>query len=286
MVNSLMVQYFRRRLLVTLLTPWLLTSQVQAQDTPTARAERVISLAPHITEMLFAIGAGEQVIAVDDASDYPAAAQRLPKVANYRSLNMEQLLALQPDLVVAWGNAQQQMVQPLEQLGIRVFYSAPATFADLGDELKQLGRLTGHERQTHRVAADYQQQLAQLRQDYQDSSAVTVFYQIASVPLMSANGSTWMGQAVELCGGVNIMANSPAPYPQVNAEQVLAHNPQAIVAATVKELAHWQQWPAMEAVAQNNLLTIDANLLHRFTPRSPDGIRQLCQQLDKVRVAR
>lgn len=284
MVNFLIVQYCRRRLLVTLLSPLLLTSPVQAEDTPTARAERVISLAPHITEMLFAIGAGEQVIAVDDASDYPAAANALPKVANYRSLNMEQLLALQPDLVVAWGNAQQQMVQPLAQLGIRVFYSAPATFADLGDELKQLGKQTGHELQANRVAAEYQQQLAQLRDDNQGKSAVAVFYQIASIPLMSANGSTWMGQAVELCGGINIMADSPAPYPQVNAEQVLAQNPQAIVAATMEDLAHWQQWPAMDAVAQNNLLTIDADLLHRFTPRSPDGIRQLCQQLDKVRV--
>ena len=284
MVNTLVMQYFSRRLLPTLLPPLLLSSMVLAQDNQPARAERVISLAPHITEMLFAIGAGEQVVAVDDASDYPAAARGLPKVANYRSLNMEQLLALQPDLVVAWGNAQQQMVQPLEQLGIAVFYSAPATFAELSKELAGLGQLTGHLQQATQVANDYQQQLNQLEQDYRDASPVTVFYQIASIPLMSANDSTWMGQAVKVCGGVNIMADSPAPYPQVNAEQVLAQDPQVIVAADVAELAHWQQWPAMHAVAHDHLLTIDVNLLHRFTPRTPVGIRQLCQQLDKARA--
>lgn len=248
-------------------------------------AQRIISLAPHITELLFAIGAGDQVIAVDDASDYPAVARQLPTVANYRSLNMERALALQPDLVVAWGQAQHLMVQPLAQLGVPVFYSAPGTFSDLSTELKQLGALTGHEAQAAAVAAEYEHALAELRQAYQDSSPVTVFYQIDSLPLMSANGGTWMGQALTLCGGINIMADSPAPYPQVNAEQVLAQDPQAIVAADDADLTHWQQWPLLQAVARQHVLTIDANLLHRFTPRSPDGIRQLCQQLDRVRQA-
>ncbi|OIN09608.1 cobalamin-binding protein [Oceanisphaera psychrotolerans] len=248
-------------------------------------ARRIISLAPHITEMLFAIGAGDQVIATDDASDYPETASALPRVANYRSLNMEQILALQPDLIVAWGTAQQQLVQPLEQLGVTVFYSAPGTFASLADELTQLGELTGHRQEAAAVVADYRRQLAELEQSYQDASPVTVFYQIASVPLMSANGSTWMGQAVTLCGGINIMADSLAPYPPLNAEQVLAQDPQVILADRQSELQHWRQWPALQAVAQGHLLTIDANRLHRFTPRSPGGIRQLCRQLDKVRAA-
>ncbi|MBO1520360.1 cobalamin-binding protein [Oceanisphaera sp. DM8] len=249
----------------------------------THHAERIISLAPHITEMLFAIGAGQQVVAVDKASDYPTQAKDLPKVANYRSLNMEQLLALEPDLVVVWGSAQQQMVQPLAQLGIPIFYSDPATFAKLNEELNQLGALTGHASQAAEVAARYQQQIDELTQAYQDASPVTVFYQIASTPLMSANASTWMGQAINLCGGINIMADSPAPYPQLSPEQVLAHNPQVIMAKSTEELAHWQQWPALRAVENQHLLTIDAQLMHRFTPRTPQGIRQLCSQLDKAR---
>ena len=255
-----------------------------AANDPSPPALRIISLAPHITELLFAIGAGEQVIAVDDASDYPAPATALPKVANYRSLNTERILALSPDLIVAWGTAQRQVVQPLVQLGIPVFFSAPATFADLSGELRQLGELTGHQPTAAIVIQQFEQQLAELRLEYQGRSPLTVFYQISDAPLMSANGSTWMSQAVELCGGINIMADSLAPYPQVNAEQVLANNPEVIIAAHAAELEHWQQWPALSAVANQQLLTIDATLLHRFTPRSTQGIRQLCEQLDKART--
>lgn len=262
-----------------------LLSTAQAAATTAQPAQRIISLAPHITELLFAIGAGEQVIAIDDASDYPEAAHALPKVASYRTLNTERILALSPDLIVAWGSAQSQVVQPLVQLGIKVFFSAPATFDDLSSELKQLGELTGHQAQAAAVAAKFEQELAALRLEYQDRTPLTVFYQIAQVPLMSANGSTWMSQAVTLCGGVNIMADSIAPYPQVNAEQVLARNPDVIVAADADELSHWQQWPGLTAVAKQQLITVDANLLHRFTPRSTQGIRDLCEQLDKVRQA-
>lgn len=255
-----------------------------AANDPSPPALRIISLAPHITELLFAIGAGEQVIAVDDASDYPAPATALPKVANYRSLNTERILALSPDLIVAWGTAQRQVVQPLVQLGIPVFFSAPATFSDLSSELRQLGELTGHQPTAAIVIQQFEQQLAELRLEYQGRSPLTVFYQISDAPLMSANGSTWMSQAVALCGGINIMADSLAPYPQVNAEQVLANNPEVIIAAHAAELEHWQQWPALSAVANQQLLTIDATLLHRFTPRSTQGIRQLCEQLDKART--
>jgi vitamin B12 transport system substrate-binding protein len=285
MVKRLMAKCFMVNPGVLLLLSLLFGGLFGVSQPRADEARRIISLAPHTTEMLFAIGAGKQVIATDNASDYPEAANSLPRVANYRSLNMEQILALQPDLIVAWGTAQQQMVQPLEQLGVAVFYSAPRTFAELGDELQQLGELTGHRQEASAVVADYQRQLHELEQDYRDASPVTAFYQIASIPLMSANGDTWMGQAVTLCGGVNIMADSPAPYPQLNAEQVLAQDPQVILADKNAELQHWRQWPALQAVARGHLLTIDADLLHRFTPRTPGGIRQLCRQLDKVRDA-
>lgn len=299
MVNPIMTAHLNRKrhfkstagglrslLVVALLSVAPAYAVEQVTEPETKPAQRIISLAPHITELLFAIGAGEQVIALDDASDYPVAAKALPKVANYRSLNTERILALSPDLIVAWGSAQSQVVQPLVQLGMKVFFSAPATFDDLSTELSQLGELTGHQVQAAAVVREYEQELTKLRLEYQDRTPLTVFYQIAEVPLMSANGSTWMSQAVTLCGGVNIMADSLAPYPQVNAEQVLAQNPDVMVAADAAELRHWQQWPALQAVAKQQLLTVDANLLHRFTPRSTQGIRKLCEQLDEVRQAR
>ncbi|MHA6962785.1 cobalamin-binding protein [Zobellella denitrificans] len=263
-----------------LLLLFMLCGAVQAAEP----ARRIVSLSPHITEMLFAIGAGPRVVAVDEASDYPPAALALPRIANYRSLNLERILALQPDLVLAWRSAQQVQVQPLLRLGIPVAYSEPLRLQDLAEELIYLGALTGQRRQARAVAAHYLQQLDALAQRYQGVRPVSVFYQLGSAPLMSVNDGTWMGQAIRLCGGVNVMADSPAPYPQLNAEFVLARDPEVILASNEQELALWRQWPALRAVQGERLLTVDADLLHRFTPRTPEGIRQLCRQLDRARA--
>ncbi|MFH7566300.1 MULTISPECIES: cobalamin-binding protein [Oceanimonas] len=249
-------------------------------------AKRIISLAPHITEILFAIGAGEQVVGVDEASDYPEAATALPDIANYRSINLEQVLALEPDLIIAWQSAQSLQVAPLVQLGIPVAYSEPKQLDDLSDELLRFGRLTGHEQQAQQVAEHYRHRLAALRQRYQEAAPVRLFYQLNEVPLMSASQHTWMGQAVSLCGGDSITADSPTPYPQIDAEFVLAQNPDVILARNLSALQRWKDWPELAAVQQNQLFTMDVDTLHRFTPRTPGGIAGLCQQLDLVRQHR
>lgn len=259
----------------------LLTQPVAAEG-----ARRIISLTPHITEMLYAIGAGEQLVAIDEASDYPAEAQSLPRVANYRSLNLEQILALRPDLVIAWQSAQALQVQPLQKLGIPVAFSEPKTLLSLADELEYLGELTGHQEQARLLAQDYRQQLTQLETEYRHKTPVTVFYQLGYPPLMSVNNSTWMGQAVNLCGGVNIMADSPMPYPQVGTEFVLIQDPQVILGETTEQLQGlWLQWPELRAVRHGQLWPVDTVRLHRFTPRTPVGIRDLCEKLDRARQA-
>ncbi|GAA3551147.1 cobalamin-binding protein [Zobellella aerophila] len=264
------------RLLVALLLP--------VQPVAAEEARRIVSLTPHITEMLYAIGAGEQVVATDEASDYPAEARALPKVANYRSLNLEQILALRPDLVVAWQSAQALQVQPLEKLGIPVAFSEPKNLLSLADELEYLGELTGHREQAREVALDYRQQLAQLEAEYSHKMPVSVFYQLGSPPLMSVNASTWMGQAVKLCGGTNILADSPIPYPQVGTEFVLMQDPQVILGESTDQLLSlWQQWPELQAVRHGQLWPVDTVRLHRFTPRTPTGIRDLCEKLELAR---
>ncbi|WP_107852011.1 cobalamin-binding protein [Oceanimonas marisflavi] len=249
----------------------------------TAEARRIVSLAPHITEILFAIGAGDQVVGVDEASDYPEAVTSLPKIANYRSLNLERILALEPDLIIAWQSAQSLQVAPLVQLGIPVEYSEPRRLEDLGDELTRFGRLTGHEEQARQVAEHYQRHLASLRQRYRKAEPVRLFYQLNEVPLMSASQYTWMGQAVTLCGGDSITADSPTPYPQIDPEFVLAKNPEVILAKDLPAMQRWREWPELTAVKRNQLFTIDVDTLHRFTPRTPGGIAALCQQLELAR---
>ncbi|MCC4264854.1 cobalamin-binding protein [Oceanimonas baumannii] len=248
-----------------------------------AEASRIVSLAPHITEILFAIGAGDQVVGVDEASDYPEAATKLPNIANYRSLNLERILALKPDLVVAWQSAQSLQVAPLVQLGIRVEYSEPKRLEDFGDELLRFGRLTGNQQQAQQVAEHYNRTLNALRQRYRDVAPVKVFYQLSDMPLMSASRHTWMGQAIALCGGNSITANSPTPYPQVDPEFVLAQDPEVILAESPQAMQRWQAWPALTAVSKKQLFTIDVDTLHRFSPRTPGGIATLCRLLELAR---
>lgn len=250
-----------------------------------ASPQRIVSLTPHITELLYAIGAGDRIVAVDDASDTPPEVKKLPRVANYRSINSEALLAQRPDLVVAWGSAQRAMVAPLARLGIPLFYSEPTSFDSLASEMRALGQQLGLAPQAEAAASAYLARLAALRQRYGKGARVRVFYQLWSPPLTSVSGNAWPALAIELCGGENLMAKATSPYPQVNMEEVLRQNPALILAGShdPQVLDHWRNWPMLDAVRQQALVLIDPDTLHRFTPRALDGVEAVCQAIDAVR---
>ncbi|WP_447502568.1 ABC transporter substrate-binding protein [Aeromonas caviae] len=256
----------------------LLGTSLCAMATP---PQRIVSLTPHLTELLFDIGAGDRVVATDDASDYPPEVASLPRVANYRSINLEALLAQKPDLVVAWRSAQARMLAPVEKLGIPVFYSEPTDFASLATEMRSLGRLLGVEQQADARADAYLARLNALAARYGKPKSVSVFYQLWYPPLTSVNDSTWPGQAITLCGGRNIMAKAATPYPQVGLEQVIKADPDLILAGSQdpEVLAHWQQWPMLDAVKQRRLALINADELHRFTPRALNAVEQICEAI-------
>ncbi len=256
----------------------LLGTSLCAMATP---PQRIVSLTPHLTELLFDIGAGDRVVATDDASDYPAEVANLPRVANYRSINLEALLAQKPDLVVAWRSAQSRMLAPVEKLGIPVFYSEPTDFASLADEIRSLGRLLGTRQKADQQADAYLARLDALTQRYGKPKPVSVFYQLWYPPLTSVNDSTWPGRAIKLCGGRNIMADANTPYPQVGLEQVIKANPGLILASSRDPavLAHWRQWSMLDAVKQQRLVLINPDELHRFTPRALNAVEQLCEAI-------
>ncbi len=256
----------------------LLGTSLCAMATP---PQRIVSLTPHLTELLFDIGAGDRVVATDDASDYPAEVANLPRVANYRSINLEALLAQKPDLVVAWRSAQSRMLAPVEKLGIPVFYSEPTDFASLADEIRSLGRLLGTRQKADQQADAYLARLDALTQRYGKPKPVSVFYQLWYPPLTSVNDSTWPGRAIKLCGGRNIMADANTPYPQVGLEQVIKANPGLILAGSRDPavLAHWRQWSMLDAVKQQRLVLINPDELHRFTPRALNAVEQLCEAI-------
>ncbi|PTT45886.1 cobalamin-binding protein [Aeromonas sp. HMWF014] len=247
---------------------------------------RIVSLTPHLTELLFAIGAGDRIVATDDASDFPPEVTTRPHVANYRSINLEALLAQKPDLVVAWHSAQSRMLAPIEQLGIPVFYSEPTDFASLATEIRALGKRLELEQAANSQADAYLARLAELKQRYGQPKHIKVFYQLWHPPLTSVSGAAWPAQAIELCGGENLMAKAKIPYPQISLEQVIKANPALILAGSQDPgaLRHWQQWPMIDAVKHQRLQLINSDELHRFTPRALNAVQQVCDAISHLQT--
>jgi iron complex transport system substrate-binding protein len=248
-----------------------------------------VSLAPHVTEQLFAAGAGEKLVAVSEYSDYPPEARRLPTVASSGSVNLERVLALKPDLVVAWRlEATAPALVRLEALGLPVFYSEPRRLAQIPDSIEALGELAGTGATARPLAASLREQLRRLEDEYRSRRPVTVFYQIAERPLMTLGGRQFVSDAIELCGGRNIFAGSPTMAPQVNIESVLAADPEAVITARPDPSdrswqAFWRRFSAMRAVQADNLYAVPVNEMHRHGPRAVGATALLCRHIDEAR---
>lgn len=259
-------------------------------------AQRIVSLAPHVTEMLFAVGAGKQIVGAVEYSDYPEAAKTIPRVGGYSGFDLERIVALKPDLVVAWpsGNAQ-AAVEKLKQLGLRLYLSEPRALDDVATGLERLAVITGHASEGQRAAAEYRAELKQLQQRYAGAAKVRLFYQIWNRPLMTINGQHLIGHVIDLCGGENIFASLPTLAPQVDLEAVLLANPEVIIASGMgyerpewpaELLAEWRRWPQLAAVKGNSIYVIHPDIINRHSPRILQGAAQMCEQLQAVRQKR
>jgi iron complex transport system substrate-binding protein len=254
-----------------------------------APARRVISLAPHATELLFAAGAGDRVVGVLAPADWPPEARRLPRVGDANAVNLEGILALKPDLVVTWPYLPALHVGRLREMGIVVYVSEPRTPAAIADDIERLGVLTGRADAAAHAAAALRARISDQRDRYVGAERVRVFYEIWNQPMYTVGGSHLITAAIELCGGSNVFAAQTLPAPQVSVESVLAAAPSAIIAGTAAGvrpgwLDAWRAWPTLPAVVQDNLFVVDADLLHRAGPRFVDGIEQLCAALDTARA--
>ena len=218
----------------------LLCSQAQAQillrdDSNTdvrlaAPAKRIVSLAPNITEVVYAAGAGDKLVGTVDFSDYPVAAKQLPRVGSYARVDVEAIVALKPDLVLAWdsGNPPASITQ-LRKLGIPVFVTEPKTLDDVARDIERYSTLAGTEALGKAAAKDFRSRLAALKKQYAARKPVRVFYEVWDEPLMTVNGKQIISDVIRLCGGDNIFADLPALAPTVSVEAVLAANPDALV---------------------------------------------------------
>ncbi|KMQ73111.1 ABC-type Fe3+-hydroxamate transport system, periplasmic component [Marinobacter subterrani] len=254
-----------------------------------APAKRIVSLSPGATELLFSAGAGDSVVAVSAWSDFPAEAAALPQVGDSNRLDLEAIVSLAPDLVVAWvdGNSRSQL-ERVAALGIPVFWLAPRTFADIARAVEDLAQLTGHSTVGQARAESFRQEIASLEAEYASAQQLRVFYQIWDQPLMTVNREELISKAIELCGGVNVFGQLPRLVPRISREAVLAANPGVIVTAGEARnnqwLEGWQQFPGLTAVSAGNLFLEPPDLLARPTLRIVKGARHLCQTLEQARA--
>ncbi|WP_207556758.1 cobalamin-binding protein [Paraburkholderia acidicola] len=272
------------------------TDDSGATVTLAAPAQRVISLAPHVTELLYAAGGGAKLVGAVTYSDYPPEAKQLPRVGDNKALDLERIVALKPDLIVVWrhGNAQAQL-ERLRELHIPLFFSEPKHLDDIASTLTKLGVLLDTQQTADAAAAAFRQRIAQLRTRYATRPPVSVFYQVWDKPLMTLNGTHMISDVIALCGGRNVFAQLEPLVPTVSTEAVLAANPEAIVTASqgatapdhpLPQLDTWRAWPALTAVARDNLFAIDGDLINRPAPRIAEGAAQLCEDLETVRSRR
>ena len=249
-----------------------------------APARRIVSLAPHLTELLFAAGAGDRVVGALEHSDYPREARSVPRVGSEAGIDVEALIALRPDLVVAWPNAGSlRTVSRIAELGLPVFRSEPRELGDIAATLERFGALAGTAEHARLAAQAFRTRVKTLEARYSQRPTVRVFYQVWDRPLITVNGDHVISKVMRICGGENVFAGLPLIAPQIDREAVLAANPQAIISSGAS-LDGWKAFPGLAAVKNAHLYAIAPDLIQRHTPRLLDGAQQLCTLLEQVRA--
>jgi vitamin B12 transport system substrate-binding protein len=293
--NSYAVRFYQLlhsiRLAVSLLMVGCFVASMPSSATSTAAPtppKRLVVLAPNLVELIYSLGAGDQIVATTDHADYPAPARAIPRVGNYAAISLEKVVALKPDLVLVWDTGTPAAdIKKMQQLGLKVRHFQTKKLEDIASQLLQLGDLVQQSVKARQLATAFLQQLQSLRQQYQAQQPVTVFYELWDNPLSTVSQDAWPQQHLQLCGAKNIFEHATAAYPQVGLEQVIAANP-ALIIQPISEnepraLVQWQRWPELMAAKNNQIIHVDSDLLHRATLRTLDGVAILCREIAKSR---
>jgi iron complex transport system substrate-binding protein len=255
-------------------------------------ARRIVSLAPHVTELLFAAGAGERIVGAVAYSDHPPAAQSIRRIGSYHALDLEAIMALRADLVVGWSSGNNPGdLRRLKQAGLAVFASQPWALPDIPRVMERLAVLAGTEDIGARATAAFRSRLATLAARYAGRPEVSVFYVIWRRPLMTVNDTHLISDVVRTCSGRNVFGDLKVLVPTIDEEAVVRRDPEVIIASGVGEnrpesLDEWKRWPRMTAVRRGNLYAIPPELMQRATPRVLDGAERLCAALEDARRKR
>lgn len=255
-----------------------------------APAKRIVNLSPDFSELLFDIGAGDTLVGTIEYSNYPEAAKKVPRIGDGFHVDTEKVVALKPDLVLAWqGGTPQVLVEKLRSLGLPVLAIGTHDITDIAANLETLGEATGREAQAKQAAGTFRSRLAAFKARYAHETPIRVFYEISAEPLYTVGGAQSISRLMAVCGGKNVFADLTELAPVVGLEAVLARDPEAIVTGNgegdvAERFKLWQKWPQLSAVRAGNLYAMNDDTISRATPRILDAGEQLCQDLDQARA--
>ena len=254
-----------------------------------AAASRIVSLAPHVTELVYAAGAGESLVGASEFSDYPAEALSLPRVGDAFRLDYERIVSLRPDFAVAWeSGTPAASIARLEALGVRVVVLRVKLLDDISAALVELGGLAGTSQVAEAAAGSLRQGFAELRRQYANRPVVRVFVQLDDAPLFTVTGRHLISEMVALCGGRNVFAELPGLAPAVDLEAVIGADPELILymGGNPEPPRHWRNWQGLAATRLDSVIRIPPDLVARATPRALDGAREVCSAIERTRELR
>lgn len=253
-------------------------------------AKRIVNLSPDFSELLFDIGAGATLAGTIEYSNYPEAAKKVPRIGDGFHVDTEKVVALRPDLVLAWeGGTPQALVEKLRSLGLPVLAIGTHDITDIAANMETLGKATGHEAEAQQAAGAFRARLAAFKARYAHELPIRVFYEISAEPLYTVGGAQSISRLMALCGGRNIFGDLTELAPVVGLEAVLARDPEAIVTGdgegdVAERFKLWQKWPQLSAVRAGNLYAMNDDTISRATPRILDAGQKLCEDLDQARA--
>ena len=251
---------------------------------PLGAAERVISLAPSMSEIMLELGAEQRLVGLLDGGERPLALRHLPSVGRYGQVELETLLALHPDLLLLWPDSvPAAQREQLKSFGIPLYIGEPRDLEQLAEQFAEIGERVGHAERGRQLRRQFHDGLASLRQRYRRESPLPVFYQVWHEPLYTIGGRQIIGAALEVCGARNVFADLQLPAPQVNVEAVLVRAPDVILAGSQAELQHWRAWPQLPAVQRQQLWTVPDKGLERPSFQMLKSTERLCEVLARAR---
>ena len=253
-------------------------------------AQRIIALAPHAVELVYLLGAGDRIVGTTEYADYPIEAKQIPRIGGYSGIQIERVLELKPDLIIAWksGNKDED-IKKMQSLDLPVYLSITKSLDDIPKEMRSLGKLLGLEKIAKKKADEFNVKLTEIRKANSQKKPLKVFYQLWSEPLRAMAAGSWINELVTACGGVNIFNDSGLDYPQVSIETVLLNQPDVIVipshhGSKTEAGDIWHKWPEIPAVKNNHIFFINGDIVHRFSARILLGMAEMCDQFDTVRA--